>query len=167
MSYIARVEEVAAGRSKGLPDDVRARSYPGGIPDVRVVWDCEQLPVELPVDPDDQPSGQLPGPRGARVSVTIFPPGWEGEMFWSSRVDILWVMSGELTYMTDRGDEIVVGQGDLLIQNGANKAFFNRGSDPVYMGAVMLGAIQAGPTPPLEQYHGPPEALRYVEEPQP
>jgi hypothetical protein len=163
MTYIARVEEVPAHRSGRLPPDVQARSYPHGAPDVRVVWDWEELPVILPADPDAEPMGALPGPLGARVSVTIFPPGWEGEMFWSSRLDILWVMAGELTYVTDRGDEIVVGTGDLVVQNGANKAFFNRGSEPVHMGAVMLGAVQRGPTPPLESYHGQPEGLRYID----
>jgi hypothetical protein len=27
----------------------------------------------------------------------------------------------------------------------------------------MVAALQAGPTPPLDQYHGPPEGLRYAE----
>jgi len=93
-TYIARVEEVPGGRSQGLPDEVRRRSYPKGVPDVRVVWDCDQLPAVLPADPEAEPSGRLPGPQGVRVSVTIFPPGWEGEMFWSNRVDAggdLWV----------------------------------------------------------------------------
>jgi hypothetical protein len=163
LSYIARTEEVPADRSQRLPAEVEARSYPRGVPDVRVVWDCDELPVVLPAAADSQPSGRLPGPRGARVSVTVFPPGWEGEMFWSNRVDVLWVMAGELTYRTDSGDEVVVGQGDIVIQNGANKAFFNRGREPVHMGAVMFGAIQAGPTPPLQRYHGPPDGLRYVD----
>jgi hypothetical protein len=162
MTYIARVEEVPPDRSQALPADVQARSYPQGVPDVRVVWDCDRLPVTLPADPARQPTGKLPGPQGVRVSVTILPPGWAGEMFWSNRVDILWVMAGELTYVTDRGDEIAVGQGDLVIQNGANKAFFNRGSEPVYMGAMMLSAVQAGVTPPVERYHGPSDGLRYA-----
>jgi hypothetical protein len=162
-TYISRVEEVPAERSERLAPDVEARSYPHGVPDVRVVWDCGQLPAVLPADPDAAPSGKLPGPQGVRVSVTIFPPGWEGEMFWSSRVDILWVMAGELTYVTDRGDEVVVGPGDLVIQNGANKAFANRGKVPVHMGAVMCGAVQAGATPPLERYHGPPDRLQFVQ----
>jgi hypothetical protein len=163
LTYIARVEEVPGGRSRGLPDDVRRRSYPRGTPDVRVVWDCDQLPAVLPADPEAEPSGRLPGSQGARVSVTIFPPGWEGEMFWSNRVDILWVMAGELTYITDRGDEIVISAGDLVVQNGANKKFLNRGSLPVHMGALMIPAVQSGLTPPLEQYHGPPEGLRYLD----
>ena len=164
-SYIARVEEVPPAISQSLPPDVQARSYPHGVPDVRVVWDCKELPVVLPADPEAQPSGNLPGPGGVRVSVTILPPGWEGEIFWSSRVDILWVMGGELTYVTDGGDEIVVGAGDLVVQNGVNKGFSNRGPDPVQMGAVMCGAVQSGVTPPPERYHGPEDGLRFVDRP--
>jgi hypothetical protein len=164
-SYIARVEEVPPAVSQALPSDVQARSYPHGVPDVRVVWDCDELPVVLPADPDVGPSGVLPGPRGVRVSVTILAPGWEGEVFWSSRVDILWVMAGELTYVTDNGDEIVVGAGDLVVQNGVNKGFSNRGPVPVQMGAVMCGAVQSGPTPPPERYHGPEGGLRFIDPP--
>jgi len=164
LSYIARVEEVAPAQSQGLPPDIQARSYPAGVPDVRVVWDCDELPVVLPADPQAAPTGKLPGPRGVRVSVTILPPGWQGEMFWSSRVDVLWVMAGELTYTTDRGDEIVVGAGDLVVQNGINKGFSNRGPGPVHMGAVMCGAVQSGVTPPRERYHGPEDGLRFIAE---
>jgi hypothetical protein len=160
LSYIARVEEVPPNLTQPLSGDVMSRFYPRGMPDVRVVWDRDRLPAQLPADPDAGPSGRLPGPQGARASVTIYPPGWEGEMFWANRVDIIWVMAGELTYRTDRGDEIVIGPGDVLIQNATNKAFFNRGSEPVYMGALMVNATHAGPLPPDELYFGPPEHLR-------
>jgi quercetin dioxygenase-like cupin family protein len=156
---LARVEEVPQVSGATLPADVLARNYPPGAPDVRVVWGTEELPFALPADPDP-PSVALPGPRGIRVSVTTFPPGWTGEMFWSERVDVLWVMSGELTYVTDGGDEVVVEPGDIVIQNGANKAFHNRGAEPVRMGAVMCGAVFAGATPPMSQYHGPPRGPR-------
>jgi uncharacterized cupin superfamily protein len=161
MSYIARVEEIPAEGTASLPPDVAARSYPNGVPEVRVVWDCEQLPAVLPADPEARPSGRLPGAQGVRVSVTTLPPGWQGETFWSNRVDVLWVLSGELTYVTDRGDEVVLAGGDLLVQNGVNKAFHNRGDEPVQLGAVMVGAVQSGATPPLDRYHGPHEDLRY------
>jgi hypothetical protein len=164
LSYIALVEEVPGGVSQQLAPDIQARAYPHGMPDVRVVWECDALPAILPADPGARPTGHLPGPQGVRISVTIFPPGWEGELFWSSRVDILWVMTGELTYVTDCGDETVIGAGDLLIQNGVNKAFFNRGAEPVQMGAVMCGAAQAGPTPPPERYLGPADGVHLAAE---
>jgi hypothetical protein len=154
ITHLARVEEVPRDSAAALAPDVLARSYPQGMPDVRAVWGCDELPFALPVDGAQPPSLTHPGPRGVRVSVTQFPPGWAGRMFWSERVDVLWVMSGELTYVTDGGDEIVVEPGDIVIQNGANKAFHNRGDVPVLMGAVMCGAEFTGATPPAAQYHG-------------
>ena len=70
---------------------------------------------------------------------------------------------GDLVVTPPTGGVVVVGPGDLVLQNGANKAFFNRGSEPVHMGAVMVAALQSGPTPPLDHYHGPPEGLRYAD----
>jgi hypothetical protein len=154
LTRFARIEEVPRESAAELPPDVLARSYPHGMPDVRAVWGTDELPFALPAG-GDPPSLGLPGPRGVRVSVTQFPPGWTGKMFWSERVDVLWVMSGALTYVTDGGDEVVVEPGDIVIQNGANKAFHNRGDVPVLMGAVMCGAVFAGETPPVDQYHGP------------
>jgi quercetin dioxygenase-like cupin family protein len=101
-----------------------------------------------------------PGGKGFRVSLMTYPPGWKGEMFWSNRVDLIWILSGELTYVTDGGDEVVLRPGDVVIQNGTNKAFMNRGSEPVWFGAVCCGAIRVGPTPPPEQFHGTQETLR-------
>jgi hypothetical protein len=152
---LARVEEVPREAAAALPREVLARNYPHGMPDVRAVWGTDELPFRLPCD-GEPPSLTLPGPRGIRVSVTQLPAGWIGEMFWSERVDVLWVMAGELTYVTDGGDEVVVEPGDIVIQNGANKALHNRGDVPVMMGAVMCGAVFEGETPPDEAYHGPP-----------
>jgi quercetin dioxygenase-like cupin family protein len=81
-------------------------------------------------------------------------------MFWSNRVDVLWLIAGELTYRTDGGDEVVLRPGDVVIQNGTNKAFENRGSVPATFGAVMFGAVNDGPTPPADRFHGLPDELR-------
>ena len=155
LTRLARIEEVPRESAAALPPEVLARNYPQGMPDVRAVWGTDELPFALPAD-GEPPSLGLPGPRGVRVSVTQLPPGWSGETFWSERVDVLWVMAGALTYVTDGGDEVLVEPGDIVIQNGANKAFHNRGDVPVILGAVMCGAVYAGETPPAERYHGPP-----------
>jgi quercetin dioxygenase-like cupin family protein len=163
VSYLARVEELAAaGPDVGRPDSADV-AYPGwrdgDRPDVRVAWGCDELPFRLPVDPEATPSGAHPGPLGVRVSVVTYPAGWQGEMFWSNRVDVLWMLAGELVYRTDGGDEVVLRPGDVVIQNGTNKAFENRSAEPVTFGAVMFGAVNAGPTPPRERFHGAPHEL--------
>src|SRR3954470_251256 len=109
-SYIAIDEELAAPDWAGQPINTNDRvsiAYPRGLPNVAAVWSIDELPAELPWD-GEAPSGTHPGPRGVRVSMGMYPPGWRGELFWSNRVDILWVAKGELTYVTDSGEEVVV-----------------------------------------------------------
>jgi len=157
-SYLARIEEIPEIDYDRPGVDTTATAYPGwadGIrPEVRVAWGREELPFELPVDPAETPSGVHPGPTGTRISVIGYPPGWRGEMFWSDRVDVLFILAGELTYRTDAGDSEVLRPGNVVIQNGTNKAFENHGTETVLMGTVMLGAVRVGPTPPKEQFHG-------------
>jgi hypothetical protein len=155
-SYVAIDEELAAPDWTGQPMNETDRvsiAYPRGLPNVAAVWSIDELPAELPWD-GELPSGGHPGPRGVRVSMGVYPPGWQGELFWSNRVDILWVAKGELTYVTDSGEEVVVRPGDVVIQNGTNKAFHNRGDEDVWMGAVLLGAVRVGETPPHDGFHG-------------
>jgi hypothetical protein len=160
-SYLARVEEipVSAPPAKRTGEVAYPRWREGERPEVRVAWGCEELPFRLPIDPSETPSGRHPGPLGVRVSAVTYPPGWRGEMFWSNRVDVLWLIAGELAYRTDGGEEVVVRPGDVVIQNGTNKAFENHGSVPATFGAVMFGAVNEGPTPPADRFHGLPEEL--------
>ncbi len=167
-SYLARVEELEPTDVSQWEANAEALKvgYPrwaeGEHPESRTVWGCDQLPFVLPSDPAGTPHGRHmpPGGSGFRVSLMTYPPGWAGEMFWSNRVDVIWILSGELTYVTDGGDEVVLRPGDVVIQNGTNKAFHNRGSVAVWMGAVCCGAIRVGTTPPAEQYHGTQENLQ-------
>jgi hypothetical protein len=153
-SYLARIEEIPADERLNISSETIARSYPNGPPAVHTIWSCDRLPFELPADPLALPSGAHPGPLGLRVSVTVFPPGWNGEMFWSDRVDVLWMMAGTLRYVTDSGDEVLFGPGDIVIQNGTSKAFVNAADEPAMMGCVLCGAVRAGATPPAERFHG-------------
>jgi hypothetical protein len=164
LSHIALDEELEQAPRTGQPMDSGDRvtsAYPRGIPDVSAIWSVDELPAQLPWN-GELPSGAHPGARGVRVSMGIYPPGWSGEMFWSNRLDILWVAKGELTYVTDSGDEVVVTPGDIVVQNGTNKSFHNRGSEDMWMGAVMLGATRVGETPPRDAFHGTTTELERV-----
>jgi hypothetical protein len=168
-SYIARVDELdrSGFHPRGdSPEELEmlAVAYPrwqeGELPDVRVVWGRNHLPFELPNDPQETPGGGIGGPDSVRFSITIYPPGWEGEYFWANRMNILWVLRGALTYRTDSGDEVVAEPGDTIVQNGTNNAFFNRGDEDVWMAAAMFTARRvAGPTPPRERFQGTQEQL--------
>lgn len=164
LSHVAIDEEMAVPARSGQPMDPTDRvssAYPRGLPDVSPVWSVDAMPAQLPWN-GVLPSGAHPGPLGVRVSMGIYPPGWQGEMFWSNRLDILWVIKGELTYVTDSGEEVVVRPGDVVVQNGTNKAFLNRGDEDMWMGAVMLGGVRVGETPPHEAFHGTHGELQQV-----
>jgi mannose-6-phosphate isomerase-like protein (cupin superfamily) len=49
------------------------------------------------------------------------------------------VLSGEMTMLLDEG-EVVLRAGDILVQRGTAHAWSNRGSEPVVMAVVILGA---------------------------
>lgn len=46
--------------------------------------------------------------------------------------------------MLDSGEVVTARPGDILIQNGVNKAMQNRGQVPVHIGVVMCAATADG-----------------------
>jgi hypothetical protein len=153
-SYIARDEELAE-MDYGTVDPARMKNtYPGWgegeHPEIRVVWGTTQLPFRQPEQQDAPPSesGEMPSGRPfVRMSHITYPPGWQGEMFWTNTTDVIWIISGEFTYVTDSGDEVTLRPGDTLIQNGTNKSLQNRGSEPAVIGVVMCATERVGPSP--------------------
>jgi hypothetical protein len=157
-SYVARDEALQEMDYDAVDPAQMAMPYPrwgdGEHPGISIVWGSGGLPFEHPVDPGETPSGALPGPdapHALRVSSISYPPGWEGELFWTLTTDLIFVISGELTQVLDGGDEVTVGAGDVLIQNGTNKRMCNRGDVPANIGVVMCAAVAAGRTPPADR----------------
>jgi uncharacterized cupin superfamily protein len=156
-SYIARVDEMDAD-SEAIPPDTVPVAYPeyteGKHPGINALWGTGALPFHHPVDVENPPTGNFwetcTNPTGLRVSQITYYPGHEGEFFWTQTTDFIFIVSGELTCVVDSGDEIVLRQGDLMVQNGTNKAWFNRGTEPAVMACVMTGTVFDGPTPPPE-----------------
>jgi hypothetical protein len=165
-SYLARIEDLHDNTGERPPESLEALrlGYPrweeGERPGIYTIWGSEELPFVLPTDPTETPHGRhVPaGAAGFRLSLLSYPPGWEGELFWSNRVDFLIIMQGEFTYRTET-DEIVLGLGDTVVQNGTNKAFSNRGTIPVWAVGLCFGAVRVGASPPPEQFHGTAEIL--------
>jgi quercetin dioxygenase-like cupin family protein len=166
-SYLARIEELhddMAERTAAELEELRV-GYPrfeeGERPGTYTVWGAEELPFVLPSDPAVTPSGKhvAPGQEGFRLGLLRYPPGWQGELFWSNRVDFLIILEGEFTYRTET-DEVVLRAGDVVVQNGTNKAFANDGDGPVWAVGLCFGAMRVGATPPHEQFHGTQETLR-------
>jgi mannose-6-phosphate isomerase-like protein (cupin superfamily) len=157
LSRIARDEELAE-MDYAVSGEFIEDFYPGwhqGVhPEIRVVWGTQNLPFRQPDEQDEPPSptGEVRGSdRFVRMSHITYPPGWQGTPFWSETTDVIWVISGEFTVVTDGGDEVTLYPGDTLVQNATNKSLHNRGTVPCVIGTVMCATDRVGVSPPIER----------------
>lgn len=85
----------------------------------------------------------LDPPAGGHVfRLSIFPPAAPGEEPWMHRtetVDYALILEGELTLVMDES-ETVLRPGDVVVQQGANHGWINRGTKPVRMAVVLIDA---------------------------
>jgi quercetin dioxygenase-like cupin family protein len=165
-AYVARAEEI---------DEVDYESALLGEVAVShdayyAVWGSDRLPFLLPTDgkappfdsrprPDETPEALrrahvLPPPLGFRVGVARFAPsGQAGRLGWHDSVDVIFVMHGEIDHRLDGGEVVTLKAGDVLIQNATSHAWHNRSAGPAWLGAVSMGAIRFGTSPPVEALH--------------
>jgi mannose-6-phosphate isomerase-like protein (cupin superfamily) len=98
---------------------------------------------------DPNPSGDIDLEAGFREMEERLPgvtdwfeadnPG----MHRTDTVDMLLVISGEITLELDDGVERTLGPGDVVIQNGTRHRWHNRGTEPVVMACALVGASRA------------------------
>ena len=157
----------ADGRSTVLVDEDVAES--GWAPlwgaDQPLVLPADGAPLTTPPDPPRvHPSGGsvMPPPGGVQIGtftvpagVAIeFPPDFDlpthhlraqgGGMHATDTVDIVFVISGEITMTCEDGTVVVLAAGDWVVQQGAAHAWANRSSEPVTAAVVIVGADRAG-----------------------
>jgi mannose-6-phosphate isomerase-like protein (cupin superfamily) len=159
----------AAGRSKVLSDEsLQLRGPPGHNQGVAGLWGTDGVPTnDGPGEPAATP---VPVAGGNSFVIVQYPPESDLErmtpqqravamaspadhvpglikadtarhygMHFSETVDYGVVLSGEMTMLLDEG-EVVLRAGDILVQRGTAHAWSNRGSEPVVMAVVILGA---------------------------
>jgi quercetin dioxygenase-like cupin family protein len=166
-SYYARVEEVEEIDYEALG---RRPSGESGVQSWRL-WQGDRLPDLLPTAGLTPPVKGQPGPEetpellrrlplepdtlGYIATMSkIAPAGEQTPFHWHTSMDVIFMMAGELDYLLDGGDRISLRPGDVVIQNGTNHAWHNRGRVPAVLGTVSVGAAWFGPTPPREQHLG-------------
>ncbi|OAI39282.1 hypothetical protein AYO38_07950 [bacterium SCGC AG-212-C10] len=121
-------------------------------------------------DPTPAMTTMVPGPGGSRFLVTVMPPAGQGlepgtdpatvgpalaaqmpgmaeamepdnpGMHTTDTIDYDIIISGELVLELDDGAEVTLKPGDIVIQTGTRHAWRNRGSVPVVMYSVLVGA---------------------------
>jgi uncharacterized cupin superfamily protein len=133
------------------------------------VWGIDRLPDLAPTPGTAAPLRTLPGadetpealrraplapePLGVVVAMArIRPTDRPSQMRWQNTMDVVFVMAGEVSYQLDGGDEVDLGPGDVLVQNGTNHAWHNRGRTPALIGFASFAGVRTGQTPPAADY---------------
>ncbi|KAJ7706741.1 hypothetical protein B0H17DRAFT_1034374 [Mycena rosella] len=79
-------------------------------------------------------------PAGVIFCITDIQPGGSAPMHRTLSVDYAVVLSGEIVFSLDGGEEKTLKTGDFLVQRGANHAMHNRTQAPCRIMVVMVGA---------------------------
>jgi mannose-6-phosphate isomerase-like protein (cupin superfamily) len=159
----------ADGRSTVLIDapapNVKQRAAGNGS---TLVWVTDESPADVsaPGDRAAREIGVPPPRRGSIFRVAEFPPGIGGEVRDNETVlrdfgigadvkrghaprhpaihrtrslDYIVVLEGEITLLLDDGD-VVLGAGDVVVQQGTNHAWINRGAATCRLAMVFIDA---------------------------
>jgi mannose-6-phosphate isomerase-like protein (cupin superfamily) len=160
----------ANGKAVFVSDDlVDGLQYRAGG-ELHRLWGSDEAPV-LPLDGSrsDTP-GMFPPPGGYRFVFTTMAPRESRDvpatnpemgvsaadlgvrdlfekdspgMHTTDTVDFDYIVSGEVYLELDDGAEVHLTAGDSVVMNGTRHAWRNRGSEPVVMLAVCIGAARS------------------------
>jgi mannose-6-phosphate isomerase-like protein (cupin superfamily) len=153
----------ANGRSAVLSDSLGEVRFPAPVATSTIMWETQAVPVVLGPDEDPSPDWYLPKVGGLRVFHVSFAPDsaidTEGRhehlgatgltqtsddrplgFHTTPTVDVLTVVSGELYCLIDEG-EILLRQGDTLVQRGTAHSWSNRTDQIVVAVATMISAV--------------------------
>lgn len=151
------------GKSRVVSDGMGAVRFPAPVATSTIAWETASVPVVLGHDPGPSQDWYLPKAGGLRVFIVAFAPdadvdtaarhehlGATGlEQAGNTRplgfhttptVDILTVISGELYCLLDEG-EVLLKQGDTLVQRATPHSWSNRTDQIVLACAAMVSAV--------------------------
>ncbi|MFC6342480.1 cupin domain-containing protein [Nocardioides hankookensis] len=124
--------------SRQLPDDGVA---------FHEVWSTEGAPTRIaavePSEPTERTLGVPPPPRGTKIRINEFAPGFLDErglqspVHRTASVDYGIVLSGEITLVLD-DSEVTLRAGDVVVQRGTDHAWANRGTETARVVFVLV-----------------------------
>ena len=167
---IRRVVTVCDGEGKavvgidGPASNVRVRMASGGLVST-LLWVTDETPADIsgPADRADREIGVGPPARGSAFRIVDFPPTADSTsmdneavtremginhsggaarhplMHRTRSIDYAVVMSGEIDMLLD-DTEVHLRAGDVLVQQGTNHAWVNRGSEICRIAFVLIDA---------------------------
>ena len=134
-----------AGRPAILHDgpapNVRTRPASGLVS--TLLWVTDETPAAISgaADRAAREIGIPPPRNGSIFRVVDFPPGAKGEMHRTRSVDYAVVLEGELDMLL-AGSEVHLRAGDVLVQQGTNHGWINRGTKNCRVAFVLIDAME-------------------------
>lgn len=110
------------------------------------VWATGEYPPQITADEPDPVTTSLDftiKERGTRFRILESTPGTGDAEPWmhrTSTIDYCYVIEGEMCLLLDDGVEVVLKEGDTVVQRGTNHAWVNRSGRKCRMLFVMMGA---------------------------
>ena len=92
--------------------------------------------VEDTDDVDDSTSAELDD------MPTFNARYWQGGIHSSDTIDYAIIISGQLWMQMEDGKEVMLEQGDCVVQTGVRHTWRNRGSEPCRVAFIILGATR-------------------------
>jgi quercetin dioxygenase-like cupin family protein len=109
-----------------------------------VVWTTDTIPADNSGDSDasaKKVGTTLPG--GTVFRVIEFSPGVAPRVHRTDSIDYAVVLSGEIDMELEKGTEVHLKAGDVLVQRGTLHNWINRGTAPCVMAFVLVDAKSA------------------------
>ena len=154
------------GRGRIVSDGPGSVRFPSPIDSSTAVWEATRVPVERDDLTGPDAKRYLPPPDGVRVFLSAFAPDsdWDADpsiaanavkaagldpggdrppgFHQTPTVDVNTVISGEIVVVLDEG-EVLLRQGDTIIQHGPPHRWSNRTSETALVLAVMVSTTDA------------------------
>ena len=111
-----------------------------------LIWSTDECPADVWTDEDygERQLGTQPPRNGSRFTINDYPAGMPGRMHRTDTVDIIVVMDGEIDMELDDGAETNLNTGDIMIQQGTNHAWWNRGDKTCRLAIILIDAKEGG-----------------------
>jgi quercetin dioxygenase-like cupin family protein len=109
-----------------------------------VIWTTDTIPADNSGDADastKKVATTLPG--GTVFRVIEFSPGVSPRVHRTDSIDYAVVISGEIDMELEKGSEVHLKAGDVLVQRGTLHNWINRGTAPCVMAFVLADAKSA------------------------
>jgi quercetin dioxygenase-like cupin family protein len=106
-----------------------------------LLWATDESPADLAASADRaaREIGIPPPHNGSIFRVVDFPPGAKGEMHRTSSIDYAVVLEGEIDLLLPDA-EVHLRTGDVLVQQGTDHAWINRGKGKCRIAFVLIDA---------------------------